>query len=156
MKFALAIVGVVIVLAGGIVYAFHSARDFGDGKCAPHWPGHSDRSTLVRGVWVDDGAALMTPWWTLDRVRRDYWRTHRQVFYTVREGEQDAPMGDNGAMIRVRASVGTPSIVRDRNGRQVDSWPSVTVQPVSATAGRWVSGFDGTLPVTMVTCVEHQ
>lgn len=45
-------------------------------------------------------------------------------YVTIYEGEQFAPLGENGEWIFVNAYMGTPDIVRDATGREIGRLPS--------------------------------
>lgn len=132
-------------------------EQFGDGRHAPYWPKHkrNGNSTLHRGVWVDDVVAKPSNR-TLDQFRDEHWRTRRVVTFTLVEGEQDAPFGKGGAMIRVRATSGEPGRHSAADGSLVGYIPMVNVSPVSPSNGEWWGhSFMGTLPADMSFLVEE-
>lgn len=133
-------------------------KNFGDGTHAPYWPDHklNGHYTLHRGVWVEDGVARPSNR-ELDRVREANKQGHRIIRFTLVAGEQMAPFGKDGAMIRVVATAGIPSTVHDRNGQLTETIPSVSVSPVNTKEdGWWTQCFMGTLPVEMSVSVPHK
>lgn len=121
-------------------------EQFGDGRNAPYWPSRklNGHYTLHRGVWIED----LTPVPSnreLDRIREEYQATHSVIKFTLVEGEQMAPMGENGAMIRVRASTVD---VREC------SWPTVSIDRLD-DPNSWGESFaPASLPCEMSVTVK--
>lgn len=120
-------------------------EQFGDGSFAPYFPTqkHNGTYSLARGVWLEDGMPRPSDA-VLDAVRQQYQRDYERIEYMLVEGEQDAPLGKAGAMIRVIAhNMSTEPF----NG--IPTIPSFSVHPVNATDGTWASSISGQLPTKM-------
>lgn len=120
-------------------------EQFGDGKHAPHYGGDTLNGsfTLYRGVWVDDADYYRVSASKIDAFREQYWREHKVITYTLVEGEQEAPMGTNGAMMRVRVQqLKWPAdMVREPNTIYSDS---ISVERIDPETGAWSWWYSGT------------
>lgn len=148
--------GVVVVVLLAQKSQWREREPFGNGDHAPHWPSRkwNGHYTLYRGVWIDDEVREKPSDAVLDTLRREYAASRRVIHFTLVEGEQDAPMGKNGAIIRVRVRAGQTSVVRDSSGRVKDHWPTVSVAPASPEHDGWLgTTFSGSLPLQMSVSV---
>lgn len=116
------------------------------------WNGHA---TLIDGVWVDDSEYPRPTRSQLRQFRRDYLQRTYVEEYTLIEGEQYAPMGRDGKVIKVRVRQSSDSsCIKDASGQIREYIP--TIQITSLEPGYWwASSTMGTLPATFRRVVDR-
>lgn len=121
----------------------------------PSWPksGHNRHGTMRRGVWIPDHLLRGLSDRQIDEFRDQYWSTHESIEFTLAEGDQDAPLGTDGAWIRVTAKQNDlhESYISNSDGHVTDYIPTFSYWPTHHESGEswWCFTSMGTLPATM-------